>query len=328
MDSKQQEMTPLVSFVITNYNLPVNLLSKCIDSVLALSLRPYEREIILVDDGSDLSPINDLVTYGDEIIYVRQKHGGVSIARNTGIQMARGRYLQFIDGDDYLMQAPYEHCLDIVRYSQDIDVVLFNFTHSESQQEATYNDSEKMRGSDYMRNHNIQGSVCSCLFRKAARGSLMFTPGIQYGEDEEFTPQLLLRADCICVTDAKAYFYRTHEASSTHQADTNSKLQRLDDALTVLLHLNITADTLPTDERTALQRRVAQLTMDYLYNTIMLTHSSKQLDARIMELRQHGLFPLPDRDYTKKYQWFRHMIDTRLGRKILLNSLPLLKRER
>ena len=328
MDSKQQEMTPLVSFVITNYNLPVNLLSKCIDSVLALSLRPYEREIILVDDGSDLSPINDLVAYGDEIIYVRQKHGGVSIARNTGIQMARGRYLQFIDGDDYLMQAPYEHCLDIVRYSQDIDVVLFNFTHSESQQEATYNDSEKMRGSDYMRNHNIQGSVCSCLFRKAARGSLMFTPGIQYGEDEEFTPQLLLRADCICVTDAKAYFYRTHEASSTHQADTNSKLQRLDDALTVLLHLNKTADTLPTDERTALQRRVAQLTMDYLYNTIMLTHSSKQLDARIMELRQHGLFPLPDRDYTKKYQWFRRMIDTRLGRKILLNSLPLLKRER
>ena len=328
MDSKQQEMTPLVSFVITNYNLPVNLLSKCIDSVLALSLRPYEREIILVDDGSDLSPINDLVAYGDEIIYVRQKHSGVSIARNTGIQMARGRYLQFIDGDDYLMQAAYEHCLDIVRYSQDIDVVLFDFTRSESQQTTTYNDSEKMRGADYMRNHNIQGSVCSCLFRKAARGTLMFTPGIQYGEDEEFTPQLLLRADCIYVTDAKAYFYRTNETSSTRQTDTNSKLQRLDDALTVILNLNKTADTLPTDERTALQRRVAQLTMDYLYNTIMLTHSSKQLDTRIEELRQYGLYPLPDRDYTKKYQWFRRMIDTSLGRKILLNTLPFLKRER
>ena len=137
MDSKQQEMTPLVSFIITNYNLPVNLLSKCIDSVLALSLRPYEREIIVVDDGSDLSPINDLVAYGDEIIYVRQKHSGVSIARNTGIQMARGCYLQFIDGDDYLIQSAYEHCLDIIRYSQEVDVVLFDFTRSEGQQEAT-----------------------------------------------------------------------------------------------------------------------------------------------------------------------------------------------
>lgn len=78
----------------------------------------------------------------------------------------------------------------------------------------------------------------------------------------------------------------------------------------------------------ALQRRVAQLTMDYLYNTIMLTRSSEQLEARIEELRQYGLYPLPDRDYTKKYQWFRRMIDNRLGRKIMLNSLPLLKRER
>jgi hypothetical protein len=68
--------------------------------------------------------------------------------------------------------------------------------------------------------------------------------------------------------------------------------------------------------------------MDYLYNTIMLTRSSEQLEARIAELRQYGLFPLPDRDYTKKYRWFRRMIDTRLGRKIMLNSLPLLKRER
>jgi hypothetical protein len=68
--------------------------------------------------------------------------------------------------------------------------------------------------------------------------------------------------------------------------------------------------------------------MDYLYNTITLTRSSEQLEARIEELRQYGLYPLPDRDYTKKYQWFRRMIDNRLGRKIMLNSLPLLKRER
>jgi hypothetical protein len=104
--------------------------------------------------------------------------------------------------------------------------------------------------------------------------------------------------------------------------------QRLDDSLTVLLHLNSAADTLPTDERTALQRRVAQLTMDYLYNTVMLTRSAEQLNARIMELRQYGLYPLPDRDYTRKYQWFRRMIDTRFGRMLLLRTLPYLKRER
>ena len=328
MENKQQEKAPLVSFIITCYNLSTTLLRQCIDSVMTLSMDPSEREIIVVDDGSNLNMLNDLMPYGDNIIYVRQKHGGVSTARNTGIQMARGQYLQFVDGDDYLLQAPYEHCLDIIRNHQDIDMVLFDFTRSESQQTPIYKDSEIIKGSDYMRNHNIYGSVCCCLFRKAARGRLVFTPGIRYGEDEEFTPQLLLRADSVCATNAKAYFYRAHEASATHQINADSMQQRLDDSLTVLLHLNSAADTLPTDERTALQRRVAQLTMDYLYNTVMLTRSAEQLNARIMELRQYGLYPLPDRDYTRKYQWFRRMIDTRFGRMLLLRTLPYLKHER
>jgi len=46
------------------------------------------------------------------------------------------------------------------------------------------------------------------------------------------------------------------------------------------------------------------------------------------ELRQQGLFPLPDRDYTQKYKWFRRMTNSALGRTILLNALPLMKKER
>ena len=54
---KQQ---PLVSFILTDYNLPTDMLCECIDSILRLSLRADEREIIIVDDGSDNSPMNDL----------------------------------------------------------------------------------------------------------------------------------------------------------------------------------------------------------------------------------------------------------------------------
>ena len=50
------------------------MLCECIDSILALSLRPFEREIIIVDDGSNVSPMNGLMQYGDEIIYIRQKN--------------------------------------------------------------------------------------------------------------------------------------------------------------------------------------------------------------------------------------------------------------
>jgi hypothetical protein len=68
--------------------------------------------------------------------------------------------------------------------------------------------------------------------------------------------------------------------------------------------------------------------MDYLYNTIVLTRSRQELDTRIDELYAEGLFPLPDRDYSQKYKWFRRMTNSSFGRTVLLNTLPFLSKER
>ena len=332
---KQQ---PLVSFILTDYNLPTALLCEAIDSILGLTLLPQEREIIVVDDGSDESPMNDLLRYGDEIIYVRQKNGGVSVARNTGMQMAKGKYIQLLDGDDTLIRAPYEHCLDIIRKYKDVDVVMFDFTKEEGERregerrEGERREGERREGvrsgAEVMRSENLRGSACCYLFRQAVRGELTFTPGIEYGEDEEFTPQLLIRAETVCKTDAKAYYYRVRETSAVHQQTKERTDKRLADHLRVIVRLNELADRRPYEERLALQRRVAQLTMDHLYNTIMATRSEARLDETIEALRRQNLFPLPDRDYSAKYTWFRRLTNSRLGRKLLLRVLPLTKPER
>ena len=323
-----QEAQPLVTFIITYYNLPIQMLCECVNSILALSLRPKEREIIVIDDGSEVSPMNSLMQYEEDIIYVRQKNGGVSVARNTALQMARGQYIQIVDGDDCLLKTPYEHCLSLIRNAKDLDVLLFDFTKSQADNNTTYHDSPLQTGAEFMRNHNIQGAVWCTLFRQAVRSQLLFTPHIDYGEDEEFTPQLLLRAETVIKTDAQAYFYRPRSTSAIHQQDEKSKAKRLDDTMMVIMHLNQLADRVPLTDRKAMQRRVAQLTMDYIYNTILLTRSQKALDLRLEALRQEGLFPLPDKDYSKKYVWFRRMTNTSMGRTILLHTLPLLKRER
>lgn len=320
---------PLVSFIITYYNLPVQMLFECIDSILALSLTVGEREIIVVDDGSEASPINGLMQYGDNITYIRQSNQGVSVARNTALQMAKGKYIQIIDGDDMLLKAPYEHCLSIIRMDTDTDMVMFDFTKSQRPVSASnYTTSEKMSGTAYMNNHNMHGAVWCYLFRQAIRGTLEFSPGIYYGEDEEFTPLLLVRAETIYSTDAQAYYYRQRNTSAVHKGDENSRQKRLNDTRTVIDRLNDMADHLPHNDRLAMQRRVAQLTMDYIYNIIMLTHSQKELDKRLEELHKRGLFPLPDRDYSQKYKWFRKMTNSKAGRFLLLHSLPLLKKER
>lgn len=327
-----EETKPLVSFILPVYNVPTELLRECIESILALSLRPFEREIIVVDDGSEwpqTSHSSQLSLFGplaDQIIYIRQKNAGVSAARNLGLRMATGKFIQFVDGDDLLLQAPYEHVLDMLRY-QHCDMVMFDFTR-EKEAPLLYEDSGPTTGAELMRKENIHGSVWSYAFSRNILGSLRFTDGVAYSEDEEFTPQLLLRAENAYRTTAQAYFYRQHAMSAIADKSARSRLQRLDNTKHVIIRLKKKADRMPTADRVAMQRRIAQLTMDYIYNIIILTRNSNFLEHKIAELEKESLFPLPDRDYTKKYTWFRRLSNTRMGRAVLLRTLPQLKREK
>ena len=314
-NSSQILEKPLVSFILTYYNLPAKMLCECIDSILALALRPQEREIIIVDDGAATSIVDCLSKYEKDIIYVRQANQGLSGARNTGIQMAKGYYLQFVDSDDLLLKKAYEHCIDLARKHQ-TEMVVFQLTRQNDSKD-TYKDSEAQSGSNYMRHQNIRGSACGYLFARSILGDLRFTPGIRH-EDEEFTPQLLLRAEVIRVTDAKAYLYRHTPDSITTSQDSHQRLSRLEDSRGIIERLNTIADRLPRDDRMALQRRVAQLTMDYLYNIIRQTGSRQHLEREMEVLRKQGLFPLPDRDYTQKYTWFRRMTNSSIGISILM----------
>ena len=87
------DKSPLISFIIPVYNVPTDMLCNCLDSILRLSLKRDEREIIVIDDGSKFSPLDALRDYLDDIIFLRQKNGGLGCARNRGILNATGRYL-------------------------------------------------------------------------------------------------------------------------------------------------------------------------------------------------------------------------------------------
>ena len=282
---------------------------------------------LIVDDGSSVSPMNGLMKYSDDIIYVRQKNQGLSMARNQGIDIATGIYLQFVDADDHLLCAPYEHNLDIIRKNGDIDMVLFDFTNSNIPTQTEFKDLPVMSGAEYMLSHNIRGTACGYLFKHTALSELRFTAGIWH-EDEEFTPQMLIRAEQVYVTNAKAYYYYKHPGTITTQADDESSTKRLNDLIGVIQQLRELCNRVQQDKRDALKRRVAQLSMDYIYQVIVQKHSVTELENRIEQLRDMRLFPLPNCDYSQKYKWFRAMTNSALGRRVLLHTLPLLKKER
>ena len=309
----------MISFIVTYFNLPEEMIRECIGSIVSLPLDSSEREIILVDDGSERSPLPCLSEWIDSIVYIRQKNQGLSAARNTGIGMSKGRYIQFVDGDDALINQAYTHCIDTLRQDSEADMVLFEASDKVPPQhdiKTTGHDS----GTVYMHNNNLRASACGYIFRRSLLGNLRFTPGLLH-EDEEFTPQLMLRAERIISTNAKAYLYRKREESIVNSRDGQHIVRRLDDKERVIAHLRELADKMPHDERIALQRRVHQLAMDYIYNIIVLTHSKEQLDSRIERLRKMALFPLPARNYTAKYSAFRMLTKYGATRNLLLHLL-------
>ena len=324
-NTQQTDRQILISFIIPVYNVPATMLNECLKSIIALSLRPYEREIIVVDDGSTKPAINGIDDFIDDIIYIRQKNGGLGSARNRGLQNASGRYIQFVDGDDALSKTMYEHCLDIARF-QEPDIITFEFSRKKTEQ-MTYNDQPAISGKELMRHHNIKASACCYLFKSSILGKLRFTP-CTYHEDEEFTPLLLLRAETVVQTDATAYFYREREYSITTGKDVRSTIRRLTDFKAIIVRLYDLSDKIPGDERIALKRRIHQLTMDYICKVIVQTRNRHYLDRQLGILRKKGLFPLPDRDYTKKYKWFRRLTNSNIGLSVLMRFLPLMKRER
>jgi hypothetical protein len=88
---------PLVSVIIPTYNR-ADTVRRSIDSALEQSYRPIE--VIVVDDGSTDATRNLLEKYGDRIVFTHQKNGGPSVARNTGVGLARGEFIAFLDSDD------------------------------------------------------------------------------------------------------------------------------------------------------------------------------------------------------------------------------------
>jgi len=299
-------MMPLISFIITYHNEPEAYLRACLESIRALRLAEDEAEVIVVDDGSEpQSKIQSVL----EVRLIRQEQAGLSVARNTGIENAKGRYIQFVDADDCLLPSAYGAVIEQVR-KEEADVVMFRMIASP---QPSPKEREMSRGNWlslwpptcgspllcrgggrlFLQRRNLRAGACGYAFKREILGDLRFHPGLLH-EDEIFTPLLFLQAGSLVELDVKAYFYRQHEGTITHSQTQEQARRRLDDIRFILRELQDLANPL-------LERRIRQLTLDYLQKTWTLTHNFGELRRRYAELRREGFVPLPLRCYSLRY---------------------------
>lgn len=119
-----------ISVIIPVYNVE-NYLMRCLESVISQSFKDFE--IILVDDGSTDSSgqVCDRVSHSDSRIKViHKRNGGLSSARNTGLDIANGEYVTFIDSDDWILSDAFEYLLSVIEKTQS-DVVSADYAFTE-----------------------------------------------------------------------------------------------------------------------------------------------------------------------------------------------------
>ena len=214
-----------VSIVIPVYNVQ-DYLAECIRSVLKLKT---ETEIILVDDGST----DNSGTLCDEwagkdarIRVIHQTNGGLSAARNTGIQAATGEYILFLDSDDFIDPEETDCLLNELDPDVELALGLYRNYYSEGHRYEKENCSALlsldgvMPMDDFLAAIPADGQesymtawrfVISRAFLNA--NSLLFMQGI-YHEDEEWTHRVFCCADRVQVTHHYFYQYRQARAGA------------------------------------------------------------------------------------------------------------------
>lgn len=216
----------LVSVIIPVYNIE-KYIERCVDSVKNQTFK--DLEIILVDDGSkDSSGLicDNLAKTDIRINVIHQKNMGPSEARNAGLRVAKGEYIGFIDGDDWIQQDFYEHLFHIAR-REDADVVscLYKKAYSQSRKDSLELNEKitVLEGDSILEKFlasAIKGGVthvscCSKIYRRELIVGYFFEKGITYSEDLIFNWEVLNKAKKYVYTNYVGYFYYDNRNSIT-----------------------------------------------------------------------------------------------------------------
>lgn len=224
---------PLVSIVVPVYNT-ASYLQKCVESLLAQSYT--NLQIILVNDGSTDTSAEvclALCSADKRCQFVEQANGGLSAARNTGLQWVKGEYIAFVDSDDYVAPQFIERLLmgctkHVSLVSSCGRVVVY-----ENREELmfTYEEEQIWEGATLLERllqwNGLDGSVCDKLFHRSLMPLLHFSPG-RISEDLPITTTILIQAQRLVHVGAAMYYYIQRGNSITNHGFSPAKISVLE----------------------------------------------------------------------------------------------------
>lgn len=210
--------TPKISIIVPVYKAEAYL-RRCVDSILAQTFNDFE--LLLIDDGSpDRSgEICDEYAIKDSRVRVfHKKNGGVSSARNVGLDNAMGEWVAFVDSDDYIENG---YLATLNHVGQDVDIIHFGFK-KERADKSVYSCFEFHQPTlvpleTFFCKKYFSSCSVSYFFAKSLIGSIRFNENLRYSEDRQFIIQVVVNTKRdIKLVNNICYIYTYNEYSATN----------------------------------------------------------------------------------------------------------------
>ncbi|MEE3414457.1 MAG: glycosyltransferase [Prevotella sp.] len=204
--------SPLISVIVPVYNAE-HTLKECIDSILTQSVKDFE--LILVDDGSkDHSPkmCDEYAVQDNRIVVIHKQNGGVSSARNAGLDIAKGKWITFIDSDDSIANGYFEN----IDYAQE-DLLICGFKKKKGQylfKGFNPKDCYYHSLANFLKVHlsnSIVRSPWGKFYQKRLVGSMRFLTDMKIGEDSQFVFRYLAQCSTFCLIKNAEYIFNVDD---------------------------------------------------------------------------------------------------------------------
>ena len=299
-------MNNLISVIVPVYNVE-KFLVKCVDSILAQTYT--NLEIILVDDGSpDNCPAicDELAKKDNRIKVVHKENGGLSSARNAGLDIAKGEYIGFVDSDDFIAQDMYEYLYNLIEkhnvevsqiqsYDVDINYNVLDDGCDQNQGEVLNN---LQNISNILQRKGTIGVVFN-LFKKEFIGNLRFKEGF-YNEDMLFDYYLFRDGGNIYVDSIKKYYYLINNNSISRRRFTKCHRDCVDNAIEI--YNDIVSNELKElyyDAESLIMHQIG----NYLYRIPISNMSDEHCLYVLRYLKEHKKM-ISNKILSKKYKYF------------------------
>ena len=219
-----EKKEPLISVIVPVYNVE-KYLPKCLDSLLAQTWQ--ELEVIVVDDGSPDNSWDIMQEYArrdSRVRLIRQKNGGLSAARNAGVEAAQGEWIGFLDSDDYVAPEMYE-TLYRAAVERDAQMAVCNFTYVDVEGNLLPQRSPITKDETLTREEilvRLSGPMAwyyatawNRLYRRELFGDVRFPVG-KFHEDEYTAHLFYWQCERVAIVKEAMYYYVQQDGSIMH----------------------------------------------------------------------------------------------------------------